>query len=532
MNSHRTSTELGGGKGTAPFPRPHFQKQNAAVYTKVWTHLLLLIALGTVLRFYALAVRPMYDEAASWTFARLPWHSFLKTIWNYEGNMTLYYLILRLWVHLGDSEVIVRSLSVFFGIATIPIVYLLGARLFDRRAGLISATLITVHAFHIRYSQEARSYALATLLISLSTLLLASALNAHRARGLWAAYVVASVLACYCHMFAALVLVAQWLWILTNGFSIFRSRITILAAQAVLVAPVGLYAVFRNKGQLDWASALNSEGFLKCLRSLVGGMGTGSLGTGVLLFFYGGLCLLAILVGLRSHEECRRSGTALLLLWLLVPLGVISLVSTVKPILISRFLLMCLPAFLLLAGSAIDSMLKWNRIGKWVGAFAVVAVFSMNVYGTVIQYRAAKSTTNDCREMTRYILSKQQPGDAVIFFIAAPHMSFRYYATLAGGERVPKIVIPDFGDAPTGANPIPSHEEIEVASSAYSRVWLVLDRNAFNLRPAWKQAAPLVRRALEQNCRLEGEQEIGRFLVSLYVHKYEVDHSAQPVDSP
>jgi hypothetical protein len=39
MNARRTSTEMSWGRGTAPFPRPHPQKQNAAVYTKVWTHL-------------------------------------------------------------------------------------------------------------------------------------------------------------------------------------------------------------------------------------------------------------------------------------------------------------------------------------------------------------------------------------------------------------------------------------------------------------------------------------------------------------
>src|ERR1035437_4794158 len=160
--------------------------------------LTILVCLGAVSRFYALSLRPMYDEAASWTFAKLPWQSFLKTIWDYEGNMVLYYLVLRLWVHLGDSEVAVRSLSVLFGVATIPIVYLLGFRLFNRRVGLIAATLVTVHAFHIHWSQEARGYAMLVFLISLSTLLLVSALKAPRARGLWACYVLVSSLACYC----------------------------------------------------------------------------------------------------------------------------------------------------------------------------------------------------------------------------------------------------------------------------------------------------------------------------------------------
>jgi hypothetical protein len=104
--------------------------------------LALLMGAGTLIRFHGVALRPMCDEAASWTFARLPWHSFLKARWDYEGNMLFYYLILRLWVHLGDSEVILRSLSIFFGVATIPIVYRLGA-LFSRSAGLIAATLVT-----------------------------------------------------------------------------------------------------------------------------------------------------------------------------------------------------------------------------------------------------------------------------------------------------------------------------------------------------------------------------------------------------
>src|SRR5246500_5070318 len=39
MNAHRTSTEMSWGRETPPFPRPHPQEQNAAVYTKVWTHL-------------------------------------------------------------------------------------------------------------------------------------------------------------------------------------------------------------------------------------------------------------------------------------------------------------------------------------------------------------------------------------------------------------------------------------------------------------------------------------------------------------
>ena len=479
--------------------------------------LTILVCLGAVSRFYALSLRPMYDEAASWTFAKLPWQSFLKTIWDYEGNMVLYYLVLRLWVHLGDSEVAVRSLSVLFGVATIPIVYLLGFRLFNRRVGLIAATLITVHAFHIRWSQEARGYAMLVFLISLSTLLLVSALKAPRARGLWACYVLVSSLACYCQLLGVLVLAAQWLWILVNGFSLLRSRITVLLLQAVLVAPSVWYAAFKNKGQLDWVPALSFDRFLGVLRWLAGVAGTGPAGTAVMLFLYGGLCSLAVVVGIKSRAGSRPSATSLLLLWLLLPLGVITLVSAFRPILIDRFLLMCLPAILLLASSGIDSMLTRGRTSRWAGALAWIAVLTLSCYGSMLQYRVTTNQTNDYREMTRYILSNQQPADAAIFFTAAAHMSFQYYAASNRAVRAPMIVIPDFSDAPTGAQTIPSREEIEAASAPYTRVWLVLDMNSINLVPAWQEAVPRLRQSLEQNFTLEGEQKTGRFLISLYV---------------
>jgi mannosyltransferase len=478
-----------------------------------------LVCLGTIIRFCGLGLRPMYDEAASWTFARLPWHSFWKAMWDYEGNMTLYYLILRLWVHLGDSQVILRSLSVLFGVATIPIVYLLGFRLFDRRAGLIAATLITVHAFHIRWSQEARSYAMAVFLISLSTLLLVSALKAARARRLWIAYVLVSSLACYSQMLAVLVLAAQWIWILANGFPILRSRIVVLASQLLLVAPVGLYAIFKTRGQLAWVPALSFDGFLDVLRQSAGAAGTGPRGTAASMFLYGGLCLLGVLLGYTSSERSTRLGTTLLLLWSLVPLGVITLVSAVKPMLVDRFVLLCLPASLLLAGSAIDSMLKWGRMGQWVGAFAGFAVLSLSLYDSLALYRTASKQTDNYRAMTRCVLSEQQPGDAAIFYTPAAHMSFRYYATLAGAARTPTVVFPNFGDAPTGAQPVPSPEQIEAASAAYPRVWLVLDWTSINLVPAWKDAVPPLYQALEQNFTLEEEQTAGKFQVFLYSHK-------------
>src|SRR5439155_24738451 len=122
------------------------------------------------IRLHLLAARSLWiDEAASVRFATLPWWSFLHMLWDYQGNMSLYYLVLRWWIHLGDTEFMVRSLSVLLGVLTIPAIYFLCTRLFDRATGLTSAALLSVHSFHVHWSQETRAYPLLTLLLALAS---------------------------------------------------------------------------------------------------------------------------------------------------------------------------------------------------------------------------------------------------------------------------------------------------------------------------------------------------------------------------
>src|SRR3984893_2313686 len=146
--------------------------QTTTFLTPARTALVLIAAtlLAAELRLHLLGIISLLiDEAASVHFAMMPWRPFLGLLWSYQGNMTLYYFLLRAWIHLGDSEFVVRSLSVLFGVLTIPAIYMLGMRLFDRATGVTAAALLSVHSFHIHWSQETRAYSLLTLLLVLTT---------------------------------------------------------------------------------------------------------------------------------------------------------------------------------------------------------------------------------------------------------------------------------------------------------------------------------------------------------------------------
>jgi mannosyltransferase len=131
--------------------------------------LLAITLLALFLRLHLLGQDSFWgDELASVRRAQMDWDAFWELMRGIPA-MALYYALLRFWILLGDSEFTVRILSVIPAVVTVPLVYFMGKRLFDPRVGLIAALLLAMNAFHIQYSQEARSYSLLILLVTLSS---------------------------------------------------------------------------------------------------------------------------------------------------------------------------------------------------------------------------------------------------------------------------------------------------------------------------------------------------------------------------
>jgi uncharacterized membrane protein len=85
--------------------------------------LFVILAVAAALRFHSLAAKSFwFDEGVSIAIARLDWYNFARILWRREANMSLYYLLLRYWLHFSGSEFFVRSLSVIFAVASLPVV--------------------------------------------------------------------------------------------------------------------------------------------------------------------------------------------------------------------------------------------------------------------------------------------------------------------------------------------------------------------------------------------------------------------------
>ena len=139
----------------------------------------------------------------------MAWPHFVHVWWYGEASFQgAFFLLMRLWLHPGQSEAWVRLPAAVFGIASIPVIYLVARKLVGGEAALASAAILAFSPTHVYYSQEARSYTMTILLVMVSSWFFVRAVEENRERD-WALWTLFSVLAVYSHYFAALVPVAQ-----------------------------------------------------------------------------------------------------------------------------------------------------------------------------------------------------------------------------------------------------------------------------------------------------------------------------------
>ncbi|MBS1870707.1 MAG: glycosyltransferase family 39 protein [Actinobacteria bacterium] len=203
-----------------------------------------ILALAALLRFATLRTQSIwFDEAATWDLVRRPFGEMLRRIPDGESNPPLFYVLEWIWTRVfGDGEAGLRSLPALAGLLTVPVAYGIArhaASALPRRAtwaGLAAAALVAVDPLLVWFSQEARSYALATLLSALALLLLQRAQDDRRGR-LLAGWAVVSALALATHYFTAFVLAPQALWLLWRHP---RRRAAACAVGAVAAAGLAL----------------------------------------------------------------------------------------------------------------------------------------------------------------------------------------------------------------------------------------------------------------------------------------------------
>jgi tetratricopeptide (TPR) repeat protein len=150
------------------------------------------------------------------------------------------YFVAHLALQLGRQDFWLRAAPAFWSILAVAMLYRLAGRLLGRGAGLAAALFLTTSAFHVRYAQELRPYALFGLFSLASFYFLFRALHTSRGRH-WLGYVLATTGGVFSHYFILFVMAGQAviaaLWLPRSKHAApVRSRILRFGAAAACVA--------------------------------------------------------------------------------------------------------------------------------------------------------------------------------------------------------------------------------------------------------------------------------------------------------
>lgn len=123
--------------------------------------LLAIISIGIILRVWNLETIPhwFWDEGVNmniaWNLAngRMQWFCLQ---YAFVPHPPLYFIISSFLLdYFGNELIVLRGLSVLYGIVTILLVYLMGRRMFDERTGLLSSLLLAIYPTAVYWNRMA-----------------------------------------------------------------------------------------------------------------------------------------------------------------------------------------------------------------------------------------------------------------------------------------------------------------------------------------------------------------------------------------
>jgi 4-amino-4-deoxy-L-arabinose transferase-like glycosyltransferase len=504
--------------------------------------LVVTVLLGLGLRLLWIDAKSLwYDEAASLYFAGQPLPDLVRLTIVRDTPPPLYYLTLHGWMRLfGDGVAAVRGLSALAGVLCLPLLYLLARALTDRATALAATALLAVSPFHIWYAQETRMYALLTLTGLASTLALVRLIQ-QPGWGRWFIYVAATGAMLWVHYLALFTLVAQALVLLAltwRGQPAAGARRwlwTAAPAAALTLLPwMPAFAIQSQTYGRFWIPLASPEDLERALWEFsayhapywrLPGDRPGLVALGFLALAIAGGVLL------------RRHGR---LAWLLpvtlalVPLALAYLVGSVRPLFLSRTLILVTPFYLLLIAAGLVELtrLGWRRMAAggsggqpggaralvargWLVALAGLGLLWVVGWTTLSLHHLYRNAPKEpWNEAARLVAEQAGPDDLLVFHSAPSQWPFTYYFARLG-HALPMRGVPRDVDQPAGAleTPVTAADiaALEPLLAGDRPVWLVLSHDGFN------DPEHLVQRAFDTRHRLVYQERLYQIELRRYV---------------
>ena len=391
---------------------------------QLWGLLVALLLAAFAVRALSLDAQGLWrDEVDALNFATVPWDELLQKFTLHGWNGPLYSLLLRGWIALtGRTAFAMRYFSLLCGLAAIALFYVLGRRLVGREATLGALPLAAFSPYLVWYAQEVKMYTWVPSLVLLA--LYALERSCERPRWWWwAAVLIATSLAMYSHILAALLIPVEVLWFLLHPRrhrQAWSGGLTVLALLTLPYLPL-------LRWQAPMIFEVRETGFLaytlwEMVQVLLVGWSVGvtSWGARVGAIWLGGVAVLGI-TGLCWRRAWRRAGQ--FLLWVSLPLLAIWAVSLRGPIFTDRYLIWTAPAVYLAVGAGLAFVGRWRRDVAAALLAGLLMLAGVNLYR-----QATRPFKPQFQEATSYLQQQRASDELLLFQIPYNHIMVEYYA--------------------------------------------------------------------------------------------------------
>lgn len=337
----------------------------------------------------------------------------------------LYRIMLHYMSFLGNSEFVLRFTSLFLGIFSILVLFLLSKTIWDKETALFSSLLLAISTFHIAYSQEVRSYSLLVFLSICSVYFLWHALFYGR-RFYWLWWVCVVILNIFTHYIAFHVFLVEYLFILILVL-IKRKIKTFLIINGILIMIfIGYWIIWGDTVQWILENSVKYFGkvqnfsmdlrfFTKLLAKFSNGYNT------PIIYIY----LVLFLLGFFSSFKDYRL-VILFSLWFSIPFIALIFIKT-KDFFDYRYIIYILPMYLLCVGRGIN-LLRYTvsrLIKRDMGMYSISILFVLlNTQPLIVHHRTDK---DNWKKLCEYLNCNGKGIDSIYVAPFMNRVCMEYY---------------------------------------------------------------------------------------------------------
>lgn len=389
-------------------------------------------------------------------------------------HVPLYHTIIHFTqIFWGNDIQVVRLVSLVFFLGTILAIYALGSYAINRSIGLFAALLTTISPFMNWYGNEARMYTLLTLLVTLNSLFFLKIYRSGKPSS-WILYVLTGILGIYTHYFFALIFLTQILFYIAAKKQ-FAGRYTLakfIASAVVIGASIAPWLLYvRSLGNAsDTKPAIiapSSQDLFNAYSQFLFGFQVDKINTIII-----SLWPVLILFGFFALQKNKRlpTETKLFLMYALVPALVAFFVSIlIRPIFLSRYLIVSLPGLLLFISY---SVLNYPTKISIALRSILVTVMLAGLYIQTVNINTP--VKEDYKGISQYLSQHATASDVIVISSPFTVYPIDYYYT--GPSSVQTLPVWNRFDNST----IPSYnkdkltDQVKIVSGSYQTAWVVL----------------------------------------------------------